>query len=268
VTAPSIAIGSDSGPRGSLASIEFSLATNGFSIITIAPVTVEFDSAALRFDSCVSMISGKPATAGVPVTGVLNVVVAGNLAQIPDGVFMHCVFEILPGAPLGSTPLTFRRAELSDPQFNDVDAVGTSGSVTVTEGPRPPRIDIGSTQGMRGESVSIDFTLTNNDFQVVTIAPIEVRFDPAAISFVSCESLVAGKDVTAGVPDGGRARIVLAGGLSAVPDGTFMRCTFEISGSAPRGVTPLIFGGAEMSDAQFSDILGVGRSGVITVNGN
>ena len=78
--------------------------------------------------------------AAMPSAGRITVVVSGDLVALPDGDIVDCTFTLAAGAT-GSTPLTFQSAAMSDDQFNDYDATGTSGAVTVgggTGGHCPP----------------------------------------------------------------------------------------------------------------------------------
>ena len=70
-------------------------------------------------------------TAAMPSAGLVSIVLSGDLVVIPDGEIIDCTFTIAAGAASGPTAATFQSAAMSDDQFNDYDASGTSGSVTV-----------------------------------------------------------------------------------------------------------------------------------------
>ena len=130
---PQIAIGSANGAAGAQVTVSISLTKNGVNIVTIAPLAYTFDPGVLTFDGCLKasgVSSGKSVNAAMPSAGKITVVVSGDLVALPDADIVDCTFTIAASAT-GSTPLTFQSAAMSDDQFNDYDASGTSGSVTV-----------------------------------------------------------------------------------------------------------------------------------------
>ena len=130
---PHISIGSPNGVAGAQVVVQISLTKNGPNIVTIAPLAYTFDPSVLTFGGCLKapgVSSGKAVNAAMPSAGRITVVVSGDLVGLPDGDIVDCTFTIAAGA-VGSTPLTFQSAAMSDDQFNDYDASGTSGSVTV-----------------------------------------------------------------------------------------------------------------------------------------
>lgn len=126
---PEVTIGSASGAVGTPVSVDISLRANGAPISVIAPLQFDFDAARLAFGACVSAVPGKAATVNRNGNRV-GVVLAGGEGVFPDGVVVRCTFAPLAGAQ-GNAPLTFIRAGLSDTQFNDLEAQGSDGAVTV-----------------------------------------------------------------------------------------------------------------------------------------
>src|SRR6266481_4476789 len=125
---PVVAIGSSSGPPSSQVTIAISLTNNGANIVTVAPLVFTFDPTVLTFGSCsraAGVSSGKSVSTSMQVPGQVKVVLQGDLVVIPDGDMIDCTFTINTSAPLGSSPLTFVSADLSDAQFNDYFAHGT-----------------------------------------------------------------------------------------------------------------------------------------------
>ena len=132
---PHISIGSPNGVAGAQVVVQISLTKNGPNIVTIAPLAYTFDPSVLTFGGCLKapgVSSGKAVNAAMPSAGRITVVVSGDLVALPDGDIVDCTFTIAAGAS-GSTPLIFQSAAMSDDQFNDYDASGTSGSVTVRQ---------------------------------------------------------------------------------------------------------------------------------------
>jgi hypothetical protein len=140
-------------------------------------------------------------------------------------------------------------------------------TATPTTGGASPRVDVGSASGARGTSVTVPFTLTKNGFDIVTIAPLRVGFDPAVLTFASCTSQAAGKSATAALPQAGVLSVVLSGDLSVFPDGVILNCTFGILSGASVGPSALTFIRADMADDEFNDLTGTGTSGSVTVEG-
>jgi len=68
----------------------------------------------------------------MPSAGRITVALSGDLLLIPDGAVLSCTFTIQAGAS-GSTILTFQSAGLADDEFNDYDASGSNGSITVED---------------------------------------------------------------------------------------------------------------------------------------
>jgi hypothetical protein len=74
-------------------------------------------------------VPGKNPTNNVAGNRV-GVAVSGSEEPFPDGVILSCAFNVNQGAA-GVAALTFVRAGMSDADFNDYDASGTDGSVTI-----------------------------------------------------------------------------------------------------------------------------------------
>ena len=131
---PRIGIGSASGAAGAQVSVPISLTKNGPNIVTIAPLAFTFDPNLLTFGGCTKgagVSAGKAVNTATPSAGRVTAALSGDLVVIPDGVILDCTFTIAAGAASGPTALTFQSAAMSDDQFNDYDATGSSGSVTV-----------------------------------------------------------------------------------------------------------------------------------------
>jgi hypothetical protein len=141
-----LAIGTAAGAAGGQVSLPISLTKNGRDVVTIAPLVFDFDEAVLGFNGCTALVAGKSAFTGSPAPGRASVVVIdavldeqgmppptppAGLTVFPDGPILSCSFTIAGGAPPGPSPITFISAGLADLQFNDFQAVGTNGSITV-----------------------------------------------------------------------------------------------------------------------------------------
>src|SRR5262249_14980192 len=79
------------------------------------------------------------------------------------------------------------------------------------------RFDIGTQPGTRGTQVSIPIGLDSRVADVVTIAPVRLNFNAAALSFVDCTSAVVDKTAVTGSPSSGVASVVLYADPFAVP---------------------------------------------------
>ncbi len=140
-------------------------------------------------------------------------------------------------------------------------------TATHTPPKTPPAVSIGSVSGAPGAQVTLPFSLAMNSYQVTTIAPLVVGFDPGIVSFNACVSKVSGKAVDAGVPtdEPDRLRIVMEGGLSVIPDGLIIDCTFTIATGTEPGPMVVTFERAGMSDANLTQVEATGSDGTITV---
>ena len=277
---PHITIGNANGAAGAQVTVPISLTKNGANIVTIAPLAYTFDPSVLTFGGCLKapgVSSGKSVNAAMPSAGKITVVVSGDLVPLPDGDIVDCTFTLAAGAT-GSTPLTFQSAAMSDDQFNDYDATGTSGAVTVgggtptatpTVGAAGPHITIGNANGAAGAQVTVPISLTKNGANIVTIAPLAYTFDPSVLTFGGClkaPGVSSGKSVNAAMPSAGKITVVVSGDLVPLPDGDIVDCTFTLAAGAT-GSTPLTFQSAAMSDDQFNDYDATGTSGAVTVGG-
>jgi hypothetical protein len=141
IPGPFITIGSTIGAAGAQVTVPISLTKNGANIVTIAPLAYTFDPNVLTFGGCLKapgVSSGKAVNAAMPSAGRITVVVSGDLVVLPDGDIVDCSFTIAAGAAAGSVAVTFESAAMADDQFNDYDATGTSGAVTVGDGTLTP----------------------------------------------------------------------------------------------------------------------------------
>jgi hypothetical protein len=283
VTPPAIAIGNASGVRGGQVTVPISLTKNGINVVTIAPLTATFDAAVLTMNSCAKtagVSSGKSVNTAMPSAGHVSIALSGDLVVLPNGVILECTFTVNAAAESGTTPITFVSAGLADDEFNDYDATGTSGDVTIvanvptatpTTAVSAPLITVGNASGAAGNPVQVPISLTKNGFNIVTIAPLVLSFDPAVLTFApnSCtrsDAVSPGKSVNTATPQPGRLTIALSGDLAIIPDGEIVRCLFILAAGAS-GTTPLTFVSAGLADDQFEDIDASGSDGVVTVGG-
>ena len=170
--------------------------------------------------------------------------------------------------------------EECDANFDgEVDIVDLQGAVnsfldsTTCPTATLARINIGSTAGAKGAQVNLPISLSAQVDDIVTIAPVRLNFNAAALSFVSCSSAVAGKTVAAASPSAGTLSLVLYAdpfaappqSLTAIPHGTIANCTFGIAGNAPTGPSPVTFASAGLADSVPRDFVAVGSNGGVTV---
>ena len=216
----------------------------------------------------------------VPSAGRATVTLSGDLVVLPDGVIVDCTFTIAAGTAAGPVAVTFQSAAMADDQFNDYEATGSSGLVTVIPGAPPtatatptinvsgPHITIGSTNGTAGSQVMMPISLTKNGPSIVTIAPLAFTFDPNLLTFGGClktAGVSAGKAVDTAVPSAGRATVTLSGDLVVLPDGAIVDCTFTIAAGAAAGPVAVTFQSAAMADDQFNDLTASGSNGVVLI---
>jgi hypothetical protein len=193
----------------------------------------------------------------------LRVALAGDLVPFPEGEIIRCQFQIAVTAS-GSTTIEFVSAELADAAERDFSATGRSGVITIS-GPAPPQIVLGSVDVAPGQEVTVPIRFIANQRQIVTIAPLEFHFDPAALSFRRCLRSVGvsrGKQVTASVVESGRVRVVLAGDLEPLPEGSVIECTFAANPAAS-GTATLFFDRADLADDAFNDFSASGTDGSV-----
>lgn len=139
VTVAQLDVGSTSGVRGGQATVPIRLAAHIDDVLTIAPVRLQYNSAALTFVGCNSPLPAKTVAADAPSDGVVSAVLYANpfaqpaqaLTPIPAGVIINCTFGIKAGAPLGNSAVTFVSAGLADASFNDIAAAGNGGVVSI-----------------------------------------------------------------------------------------------------------------------------------------
>ncbi len=259
---PQIAIGRVSVAPGNLVSVPISLTSQGRNLVTIAPLEFTYDDTKLLFQRCqraVGVSSTKEVRTAVPAIGRVRLVLAGDLTVLADGPVVECTFEARSTAS-GTATIAFVSANVADDTFNDFEAAGADGSVTLVPG--LPSLVIGDTIGNPGGRVSIGLELQNAGTPVVTLAPLEVFYD-ASLTFVECvkdEAVSAGKSISARVVAPGVLRIVLAGDLEPLPNGRIASCTFDVATGASIDAV-LSVSRAEFADAGFGEYLGAGASG-------
>ncbi len=127
--APKIELGSSAAAPGATAVVSVSLQKNGAALNVIAPLEIEFDSSQVTFDGCTSAAPGKGATVNKNGNRAA-VALSGSEAEFPDGIIANCTFSVLAGAS-GTVAVKFVRAGTADVQFNDIEAQGTNGAITI-----------------------------------------------------------------------------------------------------------------------------------------
>jgi hypothetical protein len=120
------------------------------------------------------------------------------------------------------------------------------------------------------QSPTVPISLDTNGSNAVSIAPLDIDFQPAVLSFDSCTSAVSGKTITAGLQSATRLTITLLdnvpdGESTVLPLGTIINCTFTISAGAGAGSTPLTFVRAVTSDVDSNELNATGTSGAVSV---
>jgi cohesin domain-containing protein len=149
--------------------------------------------------------------------------------------------------------------------------VGSTPTPTATTGATGPHITIGNVSGAAGSQVTVQISLTKNGPNIVTVAPLVIGFDVNALSFVSCAAappVVPAKSLSPpGTSVPGQLALLLSGGLSTIPDGEIIDCTFAISAAAT-GTTSVTFVDGDLSDDQFNDYVPPvlsGSNGTVTI---
>lgn len=268
VTPPHILVGDTSAAAGTIVTVPISLQQNGNSTVTLAPLELNYDPAILTFERCdkaAAVSRGKLLGAATPAAGTLRVVLAGDLVPFADGDIVLCQFRIAATAT-GETTVAFVSAQLADAAEREFSATGRSGIVTIS-GLAPPQFVIGQVEVAPGQEVTVPIGLIPNERQIVTIAPLEFRFDSGALTFRRCLRSVGvsrGKQVTAALVEDGLVRVVLAGDLAPLAEGAVIGCTFAASPSAI-GSSNLVFQRAEVADGAFNDFTASGTNGSIRV---
>jgi hypothetical protein len=139
VTVPLITIGQTIGSAGAEVTVPISLQSNGLSIVTVAPLVFTYDPVALTFESCSKadgVGAGKSLTTNSQTAGEVRMVLAGDLTVLPDAEILECRFVIAIGAS-GEIAVPFVSAAVADTEFNDYDATGVSGTITVASAASP-----------------------------------------------------------------------------------------------------------------------------------
>lgn len=125
-------------------------------------------------------------TPGTDCTGIRGLVLAlDNVDPIADGSVMYtCQVAIASGAAPDDYELTISGTGASDPEGVALDTTGTPGTVSVA-GVAAGTIEIGSTQGLQGETADFDVSLnvagenqiagTQNDITFDSLAAIASR---------------------------------------------------------------------------------------------
>ncbi|MFQ5668055.1 MAG: cohesin domain-containing protein, partial [Candidatus Binatia bacterium] len=149
-------------------------------------------------------------------------------------------------------------------------AATATPTATATNTPLPPQIMIGGASGAPGTQVMVPISLMKNGPELVTLAPLVFRFDPAVLSFDGCTknpAVSSGKSVTAGEPTPGRVGVVLTGDLVTIPDGEILACAFTIDPGAAAGVTTVMFDSATLATGapDFTEFSGIGTDATVTI---
>ncbi len=266
VTPPAITVGDISAAAGAVVTVPIFLQQNGNATVTLAPLILGYDPSQLSFERCdkaPAVSAGKIAAAATPSAGVLRVVLAGDLVPFADGEILRCQFRIAVTAS-GQTTVAFVSAQLADAAEREFAATGRSGTITIS-GPAPPQVVLGAVSVAPGNDVTVPISLVPNLRQIVTVAPLEFRFDSSRLTFRRCLRSVGvsrGKEVTASPVAADTVRLVLAGDLVPLNEGPIVECTFSAAVSAT-GTATLEFERAELADDQFNDFSASGIDGSV-----
>lgn len=259
---PQLRIGQVNVAPGNLVSVPIALASHGRNLVTIAPLEFTYDSSKLLFRRCqraVGVSSAKRVTTAVPNIGRVRLVLVGDLTVLADGPVVECTFEAQ-AAATGVASLSFERANVADDSFNDFDASGSDGSVTLVPG--LPSLVVGDAIASPGGQALVALELQNAGTSVVTLAPLELRYD-TSLSLVECvkdEAVSSGFTLRASVVAPGQLRLVLAGDLEPLPNGRIATCLFDV---APLATVDAVLSvqRADFADAAFVEYSGAGASG-------
>ena len=172
----------------------------------------------------------------------------------------------LPTATPSATP-----PPTATPTFSPTFSPSASPTPTPTATPvfTPPHITVGSVSGAAGTVVVVPISLDQRGNTAVTLAPLELGFEPDVLSFDRCERALgvsAGKIVSAATPEAGRLRIVAVGDLVPFPSATILECRFRIAGGAS-GSTVVRFVSAVLADANELELPAEGTDGTIAITG-
>lgn len=268
ITPPHITVGDAAANAGGTVVVSIGLLQNGNDMVTLSPLQLSFDPAVLAFLSCnraPGVSPGKTVSALSPEAGLLRVVLAGDLAVLPDGPILECSFRIAVTAT-EDTAVQFVSAELADAEFTELAATGTSGTVSITAGALPS-IQIDTVNGGAGGRAVVPIRLTKNSLNIVTIAPLDIGFDGEALTPTACVAAAgvsAGKRVQWSVLEPGLLRVVLAGDLDVLPDGPVIDCSFDVATTAS-GMSALTYVAANLADDELTDYEAIGTDGGVTV---
>jgi len=213
--------------------------------------------------------------------GVINF---QNVNIIPDGALFTCTFQIAANATPGFVTLT-NVPGAANQDGDDLPGVGgTNGAVTVTSpGPNGPIIDVGSTSGSAGTTVTIGVTLANGNGQVQATSN-DITYDSSQVDVVlnldnspQCtinaaigagtapnKSLLLSVLTGAGTQKTLRVGVINFQNVNLIPDGALFTCNFKIGASASGTIALTNVPGAANQDGD--DLSGVtGSNGSITV---
>lgn len=261
---PAVTLGQVEVAPGNAVSVPISLTANGRNLVTIAPLEFTYDAAKLDFERCQrapGVSSQKRVTAAVPSSGRVRLVLAGDLTVLADGPVVECTFIARSNAS-GSAALGFVSANVADDQFDDFDASGSDGSITLVPG--LPSLTVGDGSARPGGQVTVALSLDPAGTPVVTLAPLELHYD-TSLSLVECtrdEAVSAQKSLSAQEVAPGILRLVLAGDLEPLPEGRIASCTFAVAADAAVDAV-LSVRRADMADAEFGEFAAAGVSGRI-----
>jgi hypothetical protein len=183
------------------------------------------------------------------------------LTVLADGPVVECTFIARSNAS-GSAALGFVSANVADDQFDDFDASGSDGSITLVPG--LPSLTVGDGSARPGGQVTVALSLDPAGTPVVTLAPLELHYD-TSLSLVECtrdEAVSAQKSLSAQEVAPGILRLVLAGDLEPLPEGRIASCTFAVAADAAVDAV-LSVRRADMADADFREFAAAGVSGRI-----
>jgi cohesin domain-containing protein len=164
---PSLLIGRAAGNPGDAVTIPVELTANGHEVLSIAALSFEFDSAALSFAECVSLVPGKNAVA-TPSAGRVALALSGDLNALPNGAVLNCRLTIRDTTQAGTYPVHFASVALLDAAATILGGIGTDGAVSVAQAPATET----PTRGVETSPTSID-TPTLTPASTATDTPAE-----------------------------------------------------------------------------------------------
>ncbi len=268
VVGPELSLSDAAGAAGSRVTLPVSLQSNGIEVVTISALDLQFDRSLLNPVGCGMVQETSPERIfqwSLIEADVLRSVLTGNLIALQDGPVVECTFEIAPSAPAGPTAVTIRNGNLADTSFNDFYSSGATATITISA-PEGPQLKVVDTTAPIGGRVDVPVTLQKNGFDIVTISPLDLQFDPELLTAVGCRTasgVSQGKIVRSSVIQPGILRAVMTGDLVVLDDAPVFVCTFDVSPAAG-GTTSLSIQEAGLADTAYRDFTFAGGNGILT----